>query len=125
MMHSVEELYCIDGRGCYTWDYICAKGIPVVKSLRDRVEGDAYTMSGFGPNTGSRRMYDADGYKIIYLYGEKTWFDTEEERDAYRAQRNVERAESARRNKAKAKVMTYLDTLTTEQIEKIAKLITK
>lgn len=125
MIHSVEELYCIDGRGCYTWDYLCAKGVPVAQNYRDKVEGDAYTMTSFGPNKGSRRMYDANGYKIIYLYGEKTWFDTEEERDAYRVQRNIEKAKSARRNKAKAKVITYLDTLTTEQLEKIVNLIAK
>ena len=116
MMHTHEELYKINGQKLYTWDYIEANNIP--KSSRHDNTGwsKCYYL---GPDKGTKKIYTAQGMRIVYTYGEKTWFDTEAERDEYRAQRNVERVEETKRNKMLKVIMEHYKTLSTEELEKL------
>lgn len=116
MMHTHEELYKINGQKLYTWDYIEANNIP--KSNRHDNTGwsKCYYL---GPDKGTKNIHTAQGMRVVYTYGEKTWFDTEAERDEYRAQRNIERAEETKRNKMIKAITEHLKTLSTEELEKI------
>ena len=116
MMHTYEELYKINGQKLYTWDYIEANNIP--KSNRHDNTGwsKCYYL---GPDKGTKNIHTAQGMRVVYTYGEKTWFDTEEERDAYRAERNAERAEETKRNKMLKVIMEHYKTLSTEELEKM------
>ena len=119
MKHSIKELYKINGKGIYSWDYIEANNIPKAKSCsgEDGYREQLYVNS----NKGILKVTTTEGIKIVYLYGEKTWFDSEEERDAYRVERAAEREHLIKRNKVlkiiNEKIATHLDTLTTEQLE--------
>lgn len=63
------------------------------------------------------KVYGVDGWRLIYMFGEKMWFDRREEYEAYSAEYHAQRELSAERNKAKARLMQYIDNhMTTEQI---------
>lgn len=116
MMHSYKELYKINGQKFYTEDYILAHNIPKAKRYGEEGWSNCY---GLGTDTGTKTIYTAEGKRTVYTYSEKTWFDTEEERDAYRAERNAERAEETKRNKMIKAITEHLKTLSTEELEKI------
>jgi hypothetical protein len=54
---------------------------------------------------------------MVYFYGERTWFDTKEERDEYRAVENARRKAQNARYKVKAKITHILDDMSFEQLE--------
>ena len=64
-------------------------------------------------------IYTAQGKKVGYLYGQYTWFDTEAERDEYRAQRNTEREEETKRNKMLKAIMEHYKNMSTEELAKV------
>ena len=115
MKHSIEELYKINGKGTYSWDYIEANNIPRAKSCSG--EGGYREMLYVNNGKGYLRVTTVEGIKIVYLYGEKTWFDTKEERDTYRAERATEREVLIKRNKVLKEILNRLDTYTTEQLK--------
>ena len=51
------------------------------------------------------------------MYGDKTWFDTEEELAAYRILANAEMAEKKIRNLAKKRLAEMIDGLTIEEVK--------
>ena len=88
MKHEITELRRINNRKLYTADYLEASGL----TKEDTNPVYFVVAKEITINT-------ANGIIKGYMYGEKTWFDTEAERDAYRAERNAERAEKQKRNK--------------------------
>lgn len=90
MKHNIEELYTIEGyTGLYTKEYLESEEIPV-KKVRAKL-GEARVCryyTGANKKDGSVKIYEPLSMRIGYMYGEKTWFDTMEERDAYRAKMN-------------------------------------
>lgn len=114
MMHTHEELYKINGQKLYTMDYIEANNIP--KATRHGSTGWCKCY-GLGPDKGTKNVYTAQGMRVVYTYGEKTWFDEEAERDAYRAMRNAEREEETKRNKMLKAIAEYYKAMTTEELE--------
>lgn len=117
MMHTYEELYKINGIGFYTEDYLVANNIPVGKRFSD--EGKARRCVSLGTDKGTKNIHTAQGKRTIYTYGEKTWFDTEAERDAYRAQRNAEREEETKKNKMLKAIMAHYQSMSIEQLEQV------
>ena len=114
MKHNVSELYKINGAKFYTEDYIEANDIP---------KGDTYTRNSgwsvarsLGTNKDSFRIYTAEGIKVAYAYGEKTWFDTKEERDAYREEQAVVKANATRKNKLLKLINGHLATMSEEEL---------
>lgn len=112
MKHHINELYHINNAGYYTLAYIEAQGLTVRKGHRDP-SPVYYVLHAMGD---SKTIQDVDGKRTIYLYGEKTWFDTREERDAYRVERNKEREESLKRNKMLKEIMKHYEAMTTEEL---------
>ena len=80
MMHTIKELYKINGEKFYTADYITAHNIPKATGYNEQGWSKCY---GLGTDRGTKNIHTANGVKTVYTYGEKTWFDTAEERDAY------------------------------------------
>ena len=117
MMHTYKELYQIGGKGYYTEDYLIANNIPMGKCFSD--EGKARRCVSLSTDKGTKTICTAQGKRTIYTYGEKTWFDTEAERDAYRTQRNADREEEGKRNKMLKAIMEHYKTLSTEELEQV------
>lgn len=119
MMHSVNELYHINGQKLYTKDYIEAHNIPKRNIYDIHSEGGWSEVMYINNNKGIINIYTAQGKKVGYLYGQYTWFDTEAERDEYRAQRNVEREEETKRNKMLKAIMEHYKNMSTEELAKV------
>lgn len=117
MMHTYKELYQIGGKGYYTEDYLIANNIPMGKCFSE--EGKARRCVYLGTDKGTKTIHTAQGKRTIYTYGEKTWFDTEAERDAYRTQRNADREEETKRNKMLKAIMEHYKTMSTEELEQV------
>lgn len=119
MMHNVNELYHINGQKLYTKDYIEAHNIPKHNIYDIHSEGGWSEAMYINNNKGIINIYTAQGKKVGYLYGQYTWFDTEAERDEYRAQRNVEREEETKRNKMLKAIMEHYKNMSTEELAKV------
>lgn len=119
MKHNVNELYKINGAKFYTEDYIKANNIP-----KGRHCDNGWSIATYlGTNKDDFRIYTADGVKIAYAYGEKTWFDSREERDAYRAEQAVARANLNRRNKIVKAINEKLADMNEEELMELLKKI--
>lgn len=119
MMHNVNELYHINGQKLYTKDYIEAHNIPKRNIYDIHSEGGWSEVMYINNNKGIINIYTAQGKKVGYLYGQYTWFDTEAERDEYRAQRNIEREEETKRNKMLKAIMEHYKNMSTEELTKV------
>lgn len=116
MMHTINELYKINGEKFYTADYIEAHNIPKAKKYGAEGWSRCY---GLGANKGTKNIHTADGVKVVYTYGEKTYFDTEEERDTYREQQTIARAELTKKNKLLKAIDCYYRTMSIEELEEV------
>lgn len=119
MMHNVNELCHINGQKLYTKDYIEAHNIPKRNIYDIHNEGGWSEVMYINNNKGIINIYTAQGKKVGYLYGQYTWFDTEAERDEYRAQRNTEREEETKRNKMLKAIMEHYKNMSTEELAKV------
>lgn len=116
MKHTINELYKINGEKFYTADYIAKHSIPKAKKYGAEGWSRCY---GLGADKGTKNIYTADGRKTVYTYGEKTYFDTAEERDAYREQQQNERAELAKKNRLLKAINCYYQSMSVEELEKV------
>lgn len=127
MKHSITELYKVHNAGrtfLATEEFVKNFNIPTTKAeiAQARTNNLPYAL---------RALYhisSSDPVKVfchpciartIYMFGEKTWFDGQDERDHYRRAYFDEKRALERRNKAKNQLMHYINTLTTEQIENL------
>lgn len=107
MRHTVTELYRTSEKGYYTEDYIKANGIKEYRKVMHLIGKDAV------------KIHTATEIKTVYFYGEKTWFDTKEERDTYREETNRERAEMISKNKVIKAINEKFATMTEEELIKL------
>lgn len=114
MMHTYKELVKLNGKGFYTHDYMTANNVH--KASHHGSDGwcNCY---GLGTNKDTITIHTAEGTITGYVYGEKTWFDSRDERDTYRVQRNADREEETKRNKMLKAITEYYKTMTTEELE--------
>lgn len=117
MKHTINELYKINGEKFYTMDYIVKHNIPKAKSYND--PNGWSKCYGLGTDRGTKNIHTADGVKTVYTYGEKTWFDTAEERDTYREEQKVARAELNKKNKMLKAIMEHYQSMSVEELEKV------
>ena len=88
MKHTMNELYKAKNKSTlYTEDYVKANKIADVRQV------------GYLVNKDELKIQTMEGIKFGYAYGEKTWFDTKEERDVYREEQAKARAEMVAKNK--------------------------
>jgi len=74
-------------------------------------------------NKDTIKVLFASGERTVYIYGSYHWFDTERERDAYKAQAQAEYKAMVERNKVQKAINAKLDTMTKEQLESVLALL--
>lgn len=132
MKHSIRELYefrnSIDNR-LMTEAYCKAQGYPIGT---DRAvwracqkSGEVYVMPCNYHNNNSKpvKVLDVDGIKLIYLFGEKTYFDTQEELDSYREVFHAEQAKEREINALKRELLAKVAGKSAEELKKIIEKI--
>ena len=121
MKHSHKELYKIEGiQGVFTAE--AAKEFynkyPIL---------DIYLLpANPEPAKGYRKVWmdvNKTTSKIVYTYGEKTWFDTEEERDNYRIEQNKLREEKHLRAVVMQEIKNELAKCDIEELKKFAEIL--
>lgn len=121
MKHNVNELfkiYNVSRPFIATEEYIKKYNIPI--SSRGGSAPYAIRMSYRVNNGRPVALYTKDSVVQIYFFGEKTWFDTEEELKAHRAQRQKDKEKASRYNKAIGRIQYTLDRMTIEELEELA-----
>ena len=87
MKHTIRgNLYKIAGDERHIYSYEAIQHLPIVSILKVK-KGEAYEMTTKTAEEKPFRIYDEIGsaeYRLGYLYGEKSYFDTAEERADYR-----------------------------------------
>lgn len=124
MKHSIEEIYIVHSNVSganvmVTEQYVIANNIPTPKH-RERSQHLVYArplLSHLNHNKPIAVRDVDDVTKLIYLFGEKSWFDSQEELDAYRVEYQRERALSIAKNKLKKAIGEKLDDLSIEELE--------
>ena len=124
MKHSINEIFSIhnakgDKKVLVTRRYVETNGVFVVTRRRES-EGHlvwARPLSYHTNNGKPLKVLDLEGIKLVWLYGEKTWFDTEEELAAHRILASAERAENHIRNLAKKGLAEMIDGMTVEEVK--------
>lgn len=126
MKHSITELYTLynvnTNTKIATREYCEANDIPCYertsKICEERQTSYARPcVSHINNNNKGLNVLNVDGKKKIYLFGEKTWFDTLEELEKYREQYQHERAQQALRNSVKKEIITILDGMELQDLE--------
>lgn len=117
MRHDMNELFHIIGKS----KIYSAKAVEFVNQpirSRDVHKGDAVRISSKVNRGKAFRIYDeidSKEYRLGYQFGEKTWFDTEEELKTAREEYQRERKEIHERNI----LLKELATLSTEELRKL------
>lgn len=124
MKHSINEIFCIynsanNKRVLATRRYIETNGVFVVTRPNESKGLLVWARPlGYHVNSGKPlKVRDLEGIKLAWLYGEKTWFDTEEELSAHRITVAAEMAENRIRNLAKKGLAEMIDEMSIEEVK--------
>jgi hypothetical protein len=131
MKHSIEELYSLrnsDNRSLMTEEYCKANGIIIAT---DRAvwracqkSGATYAMPAISHhNNKPVKVLDVNGIKLIYMFGEKTYFDTQEELDSHRKVFQEQQAKEREVNKLKKELLAKVEGMNAEELKKIIEKI--
>ena len=124
MKHSINEIFSIHNAEnnktvLATRRYVETNNVFVATKSRDK-EGHlvwarplSYHINGGKP----LKVLDLEAVKLVWLYGEKTWFDTEEELSAHRIIVAAEMAENRIRNLAKKGLAEMIDGMSIEEVK--------
>jgi hypothetical protein len=127
MKHLFTELYYIhNGKGVRrtaTKEYLKANNIPY-DLTREEKEAKHWSKEPYAIQLSSRvanskpfGVLDVNGVKYVYTFGEKLWFDNEEERDEYRRNYNAEMTDLKEKNRLKKQINEILDTMEIQDLE--------
>jgi hypothetical protein len=128
MKHSISEIFSIHNaennkKVLATRRYIETNSVFVITRPRES-EGHlvwARPLS-YHINSGKPlKVLDLEDIKLAWLYGEKTWFDTEEELAQYRAEVAAETELARRKKKALAEIMAQFENLSVDTLERLAR----
>lgn len=130
MQHKVEELFTIwngtERTTMATITYVKANKIPVLTNKRDELAYDkenliyaTHKISGIVHNKQPIRVLDKNGIKLIYLFGEKIWFNSQEERDEFSQNYWAEENKKRARNKMIKAITEKLANLSDDELQKI------
>ena len=135
MKHSIREIYSVSSaRGSFlaTANYVNAHNITIDKSkiAQAQLDGTAYAMpTPYKTNIGRGvKVYDVaeDGAERIikiFLFGERTWFDTEAERDEYRREYHEHKNNLINEHKERARLIAELEKLSLAQLSALVQQI--
>lgn len=117
MKHNMNELFHIKGDP----KIYSAKAVEFVnqpKLASKAQKGDAVRINSKTNNGKPFRIFDEIGskeYRLGYLYGEKTWFDTQKELDDHRKKSQEERIKTSKKNE----LLKKLEKLSISELEKL------
>ena len=124
MRHNMNELYDIyfpnGSRKIATYDYVIANNIEIAKTSLRRYEDNPTFAVRCRSKVGTskpKKALDVNGIKLIYMFGEKTWFDTEEELNECKEEYNKERNEIKAKKIVRDKIIALLDDMSVEEVE--------
>jgi len=112
MKHSINELYKVVGSN-RIYSAQAVEFANRAKRLQTAKAGECYAIRYRICDNKPFRIYDEIGskkYRLGWQYGEKTWFDSELERDAYREQMAAE-AKAAKIQKLKDEIIRNAEML--------------
>lgn len=110
MLHNISELYRAQGSN----KLLTKEASEIVQKHRPIYKAHYYIH-----HKDEVTVYDVDGIKTIYMFGEKTWFDTQEELNAHRTTYQKEQEILMERNRIKKTIIAKLDGMTIEQLQAI------
>lgn len=124
MKHSINEIFSIHNaknnkKVLATRRYIETNSIFVITRSHES-EGHlvwARPLSSHMNYGKPLKVLDLEDIKLVWLYGEKTWFDTEEELSAHRIIVAAEMAENHIRNLAKRGLAEMIDGMSVEEVK--------
>lgn len=108
MKHNITELYRAQG----STKLLTKEASEIVRKQRC-----VYKALHYQHNKDAVEVYDVDSIKIIYMFGEKTWFDTQEELNEYKAAYYKEQELIKERNRIKKEIIAELDKMSIEQLK--------
>ena len=126
MMHYTKDLYTFKGK-TYTKEALSKLLNKDVTTLTREEEYELKVSRKSGtcnyntPNRASFEYITLQGIKTAWRFGEKVFYDTEEERDAMRKEYHEDRNDLMYRNK----LLKQIEELSTEELEKILKNLNK
>ena len=129
MKHEIKELFKVHNIGdgqinIATKDFLEKNSIVIAEGRYAQMydkHGEIYATSLISrANSGKPlKVHSANGIKLIYLFGEKTWFDTQEELNKYREDFQKEQAFIHEHNKLKKAINEKLNEMTIEELKQI------
>jgi hypothetical protein len=132
MKHNINELYTLENvttaKKIATLEYCKANAIPVVSwklaqvCRRDNIPC-AIPCSHYVSNGKPLRVLDENGSKFVYMFGEKTYFDTQEELDSHRKAFQEQQAKEREINKLKKELLAKVEGMSAEELKKIIEKI--
>lgn len=126
MTHHTDELYTMtaNNKRVYCSRLFLEKNGLTVTDRKERTTAKITVSKCFGvTNKDTIKVLFASGERTVYIYGSYHWFDTERERDEYRAQAQAEYKATVERNKVQKAINAKLDTMTKEQLESVLALL--
>ena len=127
MKHSITELYTLYNvypsiKKIATREYCEANNIPCYEktpeTYEERQAGYARPCVSYVNNSNKGfNVLDVNGKKKIYLFDEKTWFDTFKELEEYRKQYQHEQIQQTLRNSVKKEIIAILDGMELKDLE--------
>lgn len=133
MKHEINELYNIFNMDnihkLATREYCEANGIaiPVTTEERKYIRKNAlpYASECHGHQNPYKplKVLDKDGYKVIHMFGNHTYFDTAEERDIYSKAWHEQEAKERAFNKLKKELLAKVEKMSAEELKKLIEKI--
>ena len=133
-IHDITEIYTIHNGNetihFATKEYIENQNIPTPKYRERRGMDDAKVKYAVAVNSHVNnekplRVLTPNGIMLIYLYGEKTWFESAEARAEYRAQVAFEKARQAKIKKVKAELDARIAEMDIDEMRDLLATLSK
>ena len=127
MTHHIDELYTMtaNNKTVYcTRLYLETNGLKVT-SREDRLSAKVVISKGIRfVNKDTIKVLYSNHIGTVYVYGSYHWFDTERERDEYRAQAQAEYNAMIERNRVQKAINARLDTMSKAELEAVLSMLT-
>ena len=129
MKHEIKELFKVHNIGggqinIATKDFLEKNTIIIAEGRYSQMyerQSETYATSLISRTNNGKpfKVQSANGIKLVYPFGEKTWFDTQEELNEYRESFQKEQALLHEHNKLKKAINEKLNKMTIEELKQM------
>lgn len=132
MKHEITELFRLENvataNKLATLAYCKANNIPVVDYKTSRICAKenipcAITATSVQDPYKPMRVLDENGFKVIYVFGSYTYFDTQEELDSHRKAFQEQQAKEREFNKLKKELLAKVEKMSAEELKNLIEKI--